>query len=447
MLKNNNIIQKFFEPYLMAIKIISWEFLLFFSLFTLFLNTTLSYLVEIISDKYLKPQIILSDQILWPFVIITLIFILLSIIFYKGVIKNKNKLKIIVIILILLIQSLILTAYINKRLYSENTSWLPHDGIAQTEVAMNYLIQGKNPYHENYYKTELDNARDHFIMFISVNKIWEITNPALENYVYMPLSFILPLPLKYLFTNIFNFYDNRIFNFIFYILACLLVYKIPEDPKKKIGLLVFFSLNDFSIPDIIYGFNDIVPMYFLLLAYYFLKKSHYTKSIIILSLAGLIKQNIIFFWPFFLFYIFINQKYQFKIKSLLKFSKYPLIILLLICLFLLPFILWCPNCFYHDTIYYLGHIYPARGIGLAGLLLQLGIITDPFQFYNFALWQILFILIFLPLFLYRQYKNNTPKNAYLHGTLLMGGVWFLARYFTDSHFYVVITNLLIYLFL
>jgi hypothetical protein len=132
---------------------------------------------------------------------------------------------------------------------------------------------------------------------------------------------------------------------------------------------------------------------------------------------------------------------------LLKFVKYPLIIVALSCLFLLPFIIWCPNCFYQDTIYYLGHTYPARGIGLAGLLLQLKVIANPFQFYNFALWQISFILIFLPLLLCRQYKNNTPKKAYLHGALLMGGVWFLARYFTDSHLYVVITNLLIYLFL
>jgi hypothetical protein len=248
MLKNNNIIQKFLEPYLMFIKIISWEFFLFFSLFTLFLNTTLGYLIKIVGDKYLKPQNILSNQILWPFAIITLIFIILSIIFYQGVIKNKNKLKIIVIISILLIQSLILTAHIHKRFYGNNTQdWLPHDGITQTEVAINFLKKGQNPYFENYYNTALDNPHDRYIMWSSCNKTWGMVNPALENFVYMPLTFILPIPFEYIATNLFHFYDNRLFNFIFYLLACLLIYKIPKDPKKKIGLLIFFALNDFLV--------------------------------------------------------------------------------------------------------------------------------------------------------------------------------------------------------
>ena len=436
------------SPYLMVMKYSSWEFTLFFVLSIMFFSSVLDYLKIIFSNLNLNPENLINNStFILISILLLIIFSLLAIFYYWAIKKNNNKNKILIIICFLIIQALILSINIYRRYNNTNPAWSPQDGILQTETALDYVLKGKNPYQEDYYGTAMDNETYHWIKFDSVHKQWTMLNPALESYVYMPLFFILPLPFKYIFVNIFHFYDNRIFNFLIYLLSCLLIYKLPSSLKKKNGLILFFSLNTFLYTDIIFGFGDIVPMYFLLWAYFFLKKERYAFSIIMISLAGLIKQNMIFYWPFFLAFILFKKYLPITKQSLLKFIKYPLIILSLICLVLLPFILWNPMAFYHDTVYYLGHLYPARGLGLAGLLLQLKIIADPYQFYNFAIWQIIFIITFLPLLLHRQYKNNTPKNAYLHGTLLMGGIWFLSRYFTESHLFFVITNLLITLFL
>jgi hypothetical protein len=184
----------------------------------------------------------------------------------------------------------------------------------------------------------------------------EAVNPALESYVYMPLSFILPLPIKIIFTNIFGFYDNRIFNFMAYLLACFFVYKIPETQKKKNCALMFFSLNNFYYLHMIFGFNDILAILFLLASYYYLKKGHFSKSIILISIAGLSKQNIIFFWPFFLAYILFKKFWPLNWKIFLHYLKYPLILIFINCLVLLPLIFWCLNCFYYDIITYLKYL-------------------------------------------------------------------------------------------
>ena len=436
------------SPYLLVIKYLTWEFILFFVLLILFLENTLNFLWEFLLEKniYSVSNQLTIKALLCIFPIL-LIFYFLTYSYFWAIKKNNNKTKITIIICILIIQGLTLATRINLRFKNPSIDILPHDGIIQAVVAMDLLSLGKNPYEENYYGTALDNIRDHYLKMYRAGKIWIMHNPALESYVYMPLTFIFPIPFKYIFTNIFNFYDNRIFNFIFYLLACFFIYKLPNDPKKKNCLLIFFSLNNFFYSHMIFGFNDMLPLFFLVLSYYYLKKEHYSKSIIMISIAGLSKQNIIFFWPFFLAYILFKKFWPLTRQSFLQYIKYPLIMLSVGCLILLPFILWCPSCFYHDTILYLKYIYPARGVGLAGLLLDLNIISDPLQYYNFVPWQITFIVIFLPLLLYKQFKNNSLKHVYLCGTILMGGVWFFSRNFNEGHLGFVITNLLITLFL
>ncbi|MFA6253363.1 MAG: hypothetical protein WC687_03830 [Patescibacteria group bacterium] len=399
-----------------------------------------------LKNIYLNPDK-LSTQVLFFTFLSIVIFYSLSYIYFWAIKKNLNRIKIVVIIFILLIQGLTVAARINVRFNNPRIDTLPHDGIAQTEVAMNLLMQGKNPYEENYHETAMDNFRDHYITMGGAGKVWRFINPALESYVYMPLSFILPLPLKIMFTNIFGFYDNRIFNFIIYLLACFFIYKIPKTQKKKNCALIFFTLNNFFYLHMVFGFNDILPLLFLLSSYYYLKKEQYSKSIIMISIAGLSKQNIIFFWPFFLAYILFKKFWPLNQRSFLQYLKYPLIMLLLCCVILLPFILWNPGAFYYDTVTYLKYIYPARGVGLAGLLLNLHIISDPLKYYGFVLWQVTFIIIFLPLLLYKQFKKNNPQHVYLYGTILMTGMWFFSRNFTEAHLGVVITNLIIAMFL
>jgi hypothetical protein len=63
-----------------------------------------------------------------------------------------------------------------------------HDGLMQSESATQFALAGRNPYIESYRNTPMGQ--------------WQFNiggvriNPALEHYAYMPLTFVLPLPMQ-----------------------------------------------------------------------------------------------------------------------------------------------------------------------------------------------------------------------------------------------------------
>ena len=168
------------SPYLLVIKYLTWEFILFFVLLILFLENTLNFLWEFLLEKniYSVSNQLTIKALLCIFPIL-LIFYFLTYSYFWAIKKNNNKTKITIIICILIIQGLTLATRINLRFKNPSIDILPHDGIIQTEVAMDLLSLGKNPYEENYYGTALDNIRDHYLKMYRAGKIWIMHNPAL----------------------------------------------------------------------------------------------------------------------------------------------------------------------------------------------------------------------------------------------------------------------------
>lgn len=380
-------------------------------------------------------------------IIYIIIFAGLFYFYYGAHKKNKTKAKLYILALFFLFFLNIFGLKIEQRL---NTSIAPqyHDGLPQIEASIDYFLAGKNPYTENYYKSPLGQYNTfRIINIVNGNQVHHRLNPALENYVYPPAQFVLAAPVKLLSENIFGFYDHRFFTLILFVLTLFVVYKLPKSQKNKLSLLVVFMFNPLFLESLAYGYNDVTAILPLLLSLYLLKKNKYYLASFFIAVSILIKYNTVFYLPFFLLYIFIKKQYQFKIKSLLKFSSYAIPMIIPALLLLLPWLIWDFNALYHDTVYYLNHIYPIRSLGLSAYWLKLGIVQSPFEYHPFWIYQIIFLLLVVPPLIKKQFKDNSIHHVYLAGTIVMIGIYFLYRYFTSSQVILIFHNLLIALFI
>jgi len=102
-----------------------------------------------------------------------------------------------------------------------------------------------------------------------------------------------------LFLTIFTF---KLFNFLFYIGTSYLIFSFSKWDKLKLAL---FALNPLVVVEtLVSGHNDIVMIFFALLAFYLLDKKLYIFSISAITISVLIKFATIFLFPIFI-YVFI----------------------------------------------------------------------------------------------------------------------------------------------
>jgi len=419
-----------------------------FGLFSLFIPLYLYWTLNT-SVNLLNNYNIINSSLWWNFTpwTIFLIFAVLFYLYWQAHKKNKTKAKLWILALFFLFFVAILALKIDQRFDDKIVSNF-HDGLPQVEVSIDYFLSGKNPYRENYYGTALeDYSLYHLIDVTGKDRIFRQLNPAFENYVYPPAQFVLATPLKLISENLFGLYDHRLFILLFFILSILIIYRLPDTSKNKLSLLVVYTFNPLFLDSIIYGYNDVTAIMPLLYALYLLKKNKYQWSLFFVALSILIKYNTVFYLPFFLLYIFQKKNHEFKIKSLLKFSRYLIPLIIPALFLLLPWVIWDAGALYHDTIYYLNHIYPIRSLGLSAYWLKTGIVQSPFEYHPFWIYQVIFLLLALPPLIKKQLKNNNLNDIYLAGTILMSGVYFFYRYFTSSQVTLIFHNLLIALFI
>lgn len=418
-----------------------------FGIFILFIPLYLLWILNSTINLLKNYQNIGGGQLSFIQFIIFVSFLLLIYLYYRAHKRNSTKTKLFILFFLFLFFVNVLAIKIQQR-FDDNIVSQYHDGIPQIEASIDYFLDGKNPYIENYYNTSLaDYDLYRIINVAGKDKMYRQINPAFENYVYPPAQFVLAAPIKLLTESLFGYYDHRFFIILFFILSIFVVYRLPEDNKNKISLTIAYTFNPLFLDSLIYGYNDITAILPLLFSLYLLKKNKYYLASFFVAISILIKYNTIFYLPFFLLYIFIKKKYQFKIKPLLNFSSYAIPMIIPTVFLLLPWLIWDFGALYHDTVYYLNHIYPIRSLGLSAYWLKLGIVQSPFEYHPFWIYQMIFLLLAVPPLIKKQFKDNSIHHVYLAGTIVMIGIYFLYRYFTSSQVILIFHNLLIALFI
>jgi hypothetical protein len=301
-----------------------------------------------------------------------------------------------------------------------------HDGALQTELSIEYLLQGKNPYAEDFRNTPLaawqwDDA-----------DLGVAENPALDHNAYLPFTFVLPIPLYALLTRVLGWYDQRIVYLLLFFCAFWPLARHAQQLERKLSLLILFGLNLFMAPYTAWGGNDAVVLFWLVLSSCLLLGNRTTLSALSLGLACASKQTAWLFVPFFLTYVWAKAPAGEKIGALRK--SYPLFLIPL--LLVLPFLLWSPSAFLDDTFFYMSgqsaSSYPIRGVGVGSLLLAMGMVSDAHAYFPFTLLQLASCLPLLIFLLRRQTSLNDIRQCWLGYGLLLLTFSFFSRFFNHT---------------
>jgi hypothetical protein len=308
-----------------------------------------------------------------------------------------------------------------------------HDGAIQIEESINYLLQRKNPYTENYLGTPLAQ--------------WEYPgegiseNPALYHNAYLPFIFLFSTPFYIVAKHVTGWYDQRLVYLLLFVCTLWPLMQHAADKTRKLTLLIIFGLNFFAVSYIIWGGNDVFVMFWLLMSTYSLQRDRITAAAVSLGLACASKQTAWLFVPFFLAYAWGKTSHTGHFSSLRRACPVFIVPLLLI----LPFLLWDAASFVDDTYLYLtGHSessYPIQGPGFGGLLVAFGLIGDKTTTLPFILFQAAFCLPLLVFLLRTQLSDNTVKRCWLGYGLLLVTFTFFSRFFSMFYLGTIVSAL------
>lgn len=310
-----------------------------------------------------------------------------------------------------------------------------HDGALQTELAMEYLLQGRNPYAEDYRGTPL------------ATWAWDTAaegtaeNPALDHNAYLPFTFVFSIPFYALLKNSVAWYDQRLVYLPLFFCTFVPLARHAVQQERKLGLLTLFGLNLFLAPYTAWGGNDCLVMFWLVTSTYLLLENRTTLSALSLGLACASKQTAWLFVPFFLTYVWVKAPPTKKFGAIRK----TYLLLVVPVLLILPFLLWNSSAFLDDTFFYMSggaaSSYPIRGVGIGSLMLALGIISDRSAYFPFAALQVASCLPLLIFMLRRQTSLNGVRQCWLGFGLLLLTFSFFSRFFNATMLGVVLTAL------
>ena len=130
-----------------------------------------------------------------------------------------------------------------------------HDGgVIQTEATIDFLLQGRNPYVENYLSTPMAE--------------WGINEfrTALYHYPYLPWTFLSSAPFWVLSKAAIGWYDQRFVYLLLFALTLVLLPGLARGRPAKLLLVILIGLNPIMGSDLIYGQNDSFVLAWLVLS-------------------------------------------------------------------------------------------------------------------------------------------------------------------------------------
>lgn len=307
------------------------------------------------------------------------------------------------------------------------------DSAMQTELALDYLAEGKNPYVERYEETPL-----RFYQWVNPGlEDWQ--DPAYDYFVYLPGTILLSLPFYKLIPAFNIAYDQRIVYLLAYILLLLILPHLVKPPAYKLALVAAVGLNPLFTEPVMLGMNDVAPFLALVISILALTHRKFLWAALFMGIACALKQYAWFIGPFYILYVWEQSPADKKTRNFLLTGGIVATILILTSL---PFLLWDPIAFYTDTLAFPAGraelLYPIRGFTVGRLLMGAGIIPTFVSPFPFQLLQLILGLPILLLLLRFQYRRDL-------GTMLLCAAIFIfvfgifSRFFHHNYVGIVIT--------
>lgn len=349
--------------------------------------------------------------------------------------KNEilNPKKIILVLIFFIILSSILAATFQQ--INEKFIYGPyghtHDGAVEVEESVKFLLKGKNPYTENYFNTPMENMGGLPQM--------DFVNPALYHLVYLPFNTFFSIPFFIISDLLIHQFDVRIVYIFIFLLFIATILKWPDKSlRRKLVFLSIFAINPLFMMFFIEGRNDIFVFAWTVLAIYFLEQKKYFYSSLALAFAATSKHSSWFILPFYFSYLYYLEANKAAIWQKIKnIYKKTYLFFAASAIIIIPFLIWDYASFADDIFKYANGTaymsYPITGFGFSQLILQLGLVKSPNDYWPFWIPQVIFSLPLLYILLKMQKNNNTLAQMVFNYSLLLMTFWLFSRFFNDNY--------------
>lgn len=300
-----------------------------------------------------------------------------------------------------------------------------HDGgVIQTEEAMKFLLQGKNPYVEDYTKTPMAD--------------WGLDlRTALYHFPYLPWTLYFSLPFFQAGMALFGWFDERVVYLTLFVVMLLMAARMGAGRGARLVLVMVLGLNPIMGSDIIFGQNDLFVLFWLVAALWAGSRDGARLrglSAVFFALACASKPTAWFLGPFFLLYWAREGAPQVSFGRLLRRLAPFLIVFAVI---VVPFVLWDPYNFYDDVWAWSAGTSPTayqiRGWGLSNFVLGLNLVPSRVAYFPFWIPEALIAVPLILVLLRRQWRENTLANVAWHGGVLFFAYAFASRFLNENY--------------
>jgi hypothetical protein len=322
--------------------------------------------------------------------------------------------------------------FVNLRQIRGPASYAHDGGVIQTEVTIEYFLQGLNPYVEDYVDTPMAE--------------WGFSEyrTALYHYPYLPWTFIFSAPFYLASQTAFGWFDERLVYLLLFGLTLLLTHKLVDRPQQKRIALMLIGLNPILAVSLIFGENDPFVLAWIVLGLWLLKYQRPLLGSAAFGLACASKPTAWFLAPFWVLYVLRDQwgdrlipplsTWRLHLTSLVRQTwTLPVVILLSAG----PWLVWDADAMYDDVWRWSAGLGPTGyqiwGWGASNYVLAFGWVSDRFQYWPFIIPGFLLGIPLLVFLLRRQAKTNTMASMlYSYGLFLL--VFFYVSRFMQPNY-------------
>ncbi len=299
-----------------------------------------------------------------------------------------------------------------------------HDELLITQVAMEKISSGEDPYGADYRGTIVDRWTGHDLKLSYVNGVY----PGWDHYVYLPGFFAVSYPVYLVVHGLTGAYDQRIVYLMAYAALTIGTWMSLKRSPVREPLTLVFALNPFFM-NVTYGFNDLLPIALFALTGFLMAHKKPFAAAVCYGLALATKQTMALTIPF-MIPAFIHT------AATMKRSVMPMLAVAAAAaaVVVLPFFLWSPSRFFNDTVgfFFSSTAYPIHGEGLSGLLKRAGLVTES-QYFPFWIFQVAATLPLVGYFMRRTLRSSDLREPFFGAAVTIGVLWFFSRYFLTSH--------------
>jgi hypothetical protein len=354
------------------------------------------------------------------------------------VLRIKLGLVVAVVVVLVFGQTLLL---IGLRHITNPAAYTHDGGVIQTEVTIQYLLNGVNPYVADYLNTPMAAWGTEY-------------RTALYHYPYLPWTFLFSAPFYLASQLVLGWFDERFVYLLLFAATLAMASSLARRPGAKLAVVMLLGLNPILANDVIFGQNDAFVLFWIVLAVWLLHMANKRAeggvpralAMAAFGLACASKPTAWFLAPFWLLVALpagvrsTEKGGSLTSQSLAwlgKVVRYAWPLAVVFVLVVGPWFVWNPGAMVDDVWRWSAGTsdtpYQIRGWGMSNFILAFSLVPDRLAYWPFWVTELLVAAPLLALLLWRQARHNTPAiMLHSYGVLLFSFFYF-SRFLNENY--------------